>query len=47
MESPLKTKNRAIIGHNNPTLEHVSGENHGSKRIARTWKQPKSPSAEE
>ena len=56
---PLKTKNRTIIWPGNPTCRHIPGENHNSQRyihpkvhsssitIARTWKQPKCPSAEE
>ena len=53
-----KLKNRATIWSSNPTPEHISGENHNSKRymhpnvhcsttIAKTWKQPKCPSTED
>ena len=53
MEVPLKNKYRATIGSSNPTLGHISGENHNLKRYmhhnvhcstfynTHMWKQPK------
>ena len=32
MEVPQKTKNRITISFSNPTPEHISGQNHNSKR---------------
>ena len=59
MEVPLKTKTRATIRLSNPSLGHISSENHNSKdkcspmfieavfMTAKVWKQPKCPSVEE
>ena len=59
MEIPWKTRNKVTIWPSNATAGHVPWEKHNSKRhmdpnvnaalfaIARTWKQPRCPSADE
>jgi len=59
VEVPQKTKTRVAIWFSHPTPGHMSGQNCSSKRqctsmfiaalftIAKTWKQPKSPSTDE
>ena len=59
MEIASKTGNKSTIRPNNPTTGRILWENHNSKRpcapvfiaalfaIARTWKQPRCPSADE
>jgi len=58
MEIPLKSRNKSIIWPSNPIIGHIPWENHnrkdtctpmfiGAYLIARTWREPRSPSTDE